>query len=94
LETPPEGAPILPRDASDRVRSLKKEVEALYQNNIPGRGRKFDTEVFEMKRQLWLGSCSQETAAASDGTYDRAFVVPSLQTRRTADDMRNLIDDI
>jgi len=119
-ETPPDGAPTFPRDPSDRVRSLKREVEALYQNNVrPGSNRKLDTEVFEMskfndklnkfdehnkfentsnnkferKRQLWLSSCSQGTSA--DATYGRAFVAPVLpSTRRPADDMRNLIDDI
>ena len=39
------------RDPSDRVRSLKREVEALYQNNVrPGSNRKLDTEVFEMSK--------------------------------------------
>jgi len=119
-ETPPDGAPTFPRDPSDRVRSLKREVEALYQNNVrPGSNRKLDTEVFEMskfndklnkfdklekqnssnkferKRQLWLSSCSQESGTSTDATYGRAFVAPVLpNTRRTADDMRNLIDDI
>jgi len=125
-ETPPDGAPTFPRDPSDRVRSLKREVEALYQNNVrPGANRKLDTEVFEMstlndklnkfdasrleqsklhdtsnnkferKRQLWLSSCSQESGTSADATYGRAFVAPVLpNTRRTADDLRNLIDDI
>ena len=87
------------REASERVRNLKREVEALYQTKIPGsRTRKFDTEVFEMKPQLWLRSCSQEnqrTSSGDSGTYGRAFVAPVLPgSRRTADDMRNLIDDI
>jgi len=120
-ETPPDGAPTFPRDPSDRVRSLKREVEALYQNNVrPGSNRRLDTEVFEMskfndklnkfdehnklndtsnkferKRQLWLSSCSQESGTSADATYGRAFVAPVLpSTRRPADDMRNLIDDI
>ena len=84
------------RDPSDRVRSLKREVEALYQNNVrPGSNRKLDTEVFEMskfndklnkfdehnkfdtsnkferKRQLWLSSCSQESATSPGATYGR-----------------------
>merc|ERR1719264_2459858 len=107
-ETPPDGAPTLPRDPSDRARSLKREVEALYQNNVrPGSNRRLDTEVFEMskfndklnkferKRQLWLSSCSQESGTSADATYGRAFVAPVLpNTRRAADDTRNLIDDI
>jgi len=50
---------------------------------------------FERKRQLWLSSCSQESGTSADATYGRAFVAPVLpNTRRTADDLRNLIDDI
>jgi len=78
------------------VRSLKREVEALYQNNLHGRGRKFDTEVFEMKRQLWLSSCSKESSNSDSATasFGRPFAAPNLPHRRTAEDMTNLIDDI
>ena len=43
------------RDPSDRVRSLKREVEALYQNNVrPGANRKLDTEVFQ--KNVWASA--------------------------------------
>jgi len=82
---------------SQRVQNLKKEVEQLYQNNVP-HGKKFETEVFEMKRQLWLKACRRDNR--TDTTYGRAFVVPVLQGRNnsrcgnTSDEMRNLLEDI
>ena len=81
---------------SQRVQNLKKEVEQLYQNNVP-HGKKFETEVFEMKRQLWLSACRRDNR--NDTTYGRAFVAPVLPGRNNSrygntDDMRNLLEDI
>jgi len=80
---------------SYRVQNLKREVEQLYQNNIP-HGKKFETEVFEMKRQLWLKACRRDNR--NDTTYGRAFVAPALPGRNNSrygnDDMRNLLEDI
>lgn len=80
---------------SHRVQNLKREVEQLYQNNIP-HGKKFETEVFEMKRQLWLKACGRDNR--NDTTYGRAFVAPVLPGRNNSrygnDDMRNLLEDI
>ena len=78
-----------------RVQKLKQEVEQLYQNNIP-QGKKFETEVFEMKRQLWLKACGRDNR--NDSTYGRAFVAPALPGRNNSrygnDDMRNLLEDV
>jgi len=91
-----EHSHVLDSGPSQRVQYLKREVEQLYQNNIPS-GKKFETEVFEMKRQLWLKACGRDNRS-NDTTYGRAFVAPVLPGRNNSrygnDDMRNLLEDI